>query len=281
VPQGTTYLPPGLRPNPNLSGTQGYYYLGTSSYHALDVSLSKRSRGGLAFKANYTYSKVLDLNSAILSANAINEPVTILNPYNLKLNKGLASYDLRQQFNANFTYPLPFGRGRRFGNSVSGLMDKLIGGWQWNGIVNAQSGFPFTPTAGSNVSGTGDTGGVPDVSNRNPAFSGPVVLAKVSQWFNPNAFSLPLAGTFGNVARGSFIGPGLVSLDTSLFKKFSINEKWSLQFRAEAFNILNHANFGTPNPAVFSGNSISPSAGLITGTATTSRQIQFALKLQF
>jgi hypothetical protein len=83
------------------------------------------------------------------------------------------------------------------------------------------------------------------------------------------------------VARGSIIGPGLTTFDTSLFKTVSINEKWRLQFKAEAFNILNHTNFSEPNAVVFSGNSISSSAGLITGTATTSRQIQFALKRLF
>src|ERR1019366_916569 len=108
---------------------------------------------------------------------------------------------------------------------------------------------------------------------------GPVIVGSVKGWYNPNAFLLPTAGTFGNVSRGSFVAPGLTTFDTSLFKKISINERWNLQLRVEAFNILNHANFGTPNPVVFSGTSISPSAGIITTTATTSRQIQFALKL--
>jgi len=165
-------------------------------------------------------------------------------------------------------------------------MDKLIGGWQWNGIMNLQSGFPFTPQAGFNISGTGDANGTPDVASLNPNFKGPVVLGvdgykKTGRYFDPNAFVLPLAGTFGNVARGSFIGPGLFTLDTSLFKKFSINEKWTAQFRAEAFNVANHTNFSTPNPQVFSGAGYSPSAGILTQTAGSSRQIQFALKLLF
>jgi len=92
---------------------------------------------------------------------------------------------------------------------------------------------------------------------------------------------MPLSGTFGNIQRGSLTGPRLISIDTSLFKKFSLNERISLQFRAEAFNILNHANFGEPNAVTFQGNGYSSSAGVITGTATTSRQIQFALKLMF
>jgi hypothetical protein len=281
VPQGTTYLPstPGRRANPFVGPALGWYYVGTSSYHSANVSLAQRSRAGLTFKTNYTFSKVLDINSAISIATQ-NQPSTILNPFDLKLNRGLASFSLRHQFNANFSYELPFGSGRRFGGAAHGWVGTLIGGWQWNGILNVQSGFPFTPIVGSNSSGTGDTQN-PDVPNQNPDFNGSVILGKVEQWFDPKAFSMPLAGTFGNAGRGSFVGPGLTCVDTSLFKKFRINEKWSLQFRAEAFNVFNHANFDTPNSVVFSGNNYSGSAGVITETATTSRQIQFAMKVLF
>jgi len=156
----------------------------------------------------------------------------------------------------------------------------LIGGWQWNGIVTAQGGFPFTPVVGSNTSGTGDTN-QSDVPNWNPNFHGPVILGNTDHWYDSNAFSVPTAGTFGNVSRGSLRGPGLVDFDTSLFKKFKISERLSLQFRAEAFNILNHPNFASPNIAVFSGSAPSPSAGVITAMNGTSRQLQFALKLLF
>jgi len=108
-----------------------------------------------------------------------------------------------------------------------------------------------------------------------------VILGKPEQWYDPRAFSLPLSGTFGNVSRGSLTGPSLTTFDTSLFKKISINEKWNLQFRAEAFNVFNHANFAEPSAVVFQGNNYSSSAGVITSTATTSRQLQFALKLLF
>ena len=107
------------------------------------------------------------------------------------------------------------------------------------------------------------------------------MLGSPNQWFNPAAFILPPAGTYGNLGRGVFTGPGLADLDVSLFKTTAITERTSLQFRAEFFNVLNHPNFGTPNATVFSGSAISPSAGLITTTATTSRQIQFGAKLIF
>ena len=232
------------------------------------------------FKTNYTYSKVLDQNSQLDTAYSQNTASDALNPYNLRLSKGPASFSLKHQFNTNFSYQLPFGTGQRWGSGSSGIIRHLISGWQWNGILTAQSGFPFSPTVGSNRSGSGDTGN-PDVPNRNPAFSGPVILENPNRWYDPNAFLLPTAGTFGNAGRNQFMGPGLTSLDTSLFKRIRINERWNLQFRAEAFNILNHTTFATPTLGVFAGTNYSSSAALITRTATTSRQIQFALKLLF
>jgi hypothetical protein len=108
-----------------------------------------------------------------------------------------------------------------------------------------------------------------------------VVLGKPGQWFSPNAFILPAPGTYGNLGRGDFSGPGLADLDLSLFKNTAISEKTSLQFRAECFNLLNHPNFASPNATVFSGTTANASAGLITTLATTPRQIQFGMKLIF
>jgi hypothetical protein len=142
------------------------------------------------------------------------------------------------------------------------------------------SGFPFTPVIGANRSGDADTRN-PDRPSLNPAFSGPIVLGQPSQWFNPNAFTLPAFGTYGNLGRGVFTGPGLADLDLSILKNTPISEKTSLQFRAEFFNILNHPNFASPNATVFSGTAANASAGLITTLATTPRQIQFGLKLIF
>ncbi|PWU05614.1 MAG: TonB-dependent receptor, partial [Terriglobia bacterium] len=280
VPMGTTYMAPGTRPNPYVGNGVTWFDQGTSSYHALSASLIKRVSYGLSFRANYTYAKVMDLNSAILAPSAGNEPPDVFSPYNLFLNRGVASYSLNHQFNGNFSYQLPFGRGQHFGKGAGELLNQLIGGWQWNGIIQAQGGFPFTPLVGSNISGTGDAN-QSDVPDWNPNFSGPVILGKPDQFFDPRAFRMPVPGTFGNVSRGVLRGPHMTNVDTSLFKRFKVNERWSLQFRAEMFNILNHANFAYPNEIVFSGSAYSSSAGAITNTATTSRQIQFALKLQF
>jgi Carboxypeptidase regulatory-like domain len=280
VPQGTLYHPPATRPNPYVGNGVTWFDEGTSSYHSLNVSLVKRTTHGLTFKTNYTYSKVIDLNSAILAPSAMNEPPDVFSPYHLNLNRGVASYSLNHQFNGSFSYQLPFGNGQRFGSGASGGLDKLIGGWQWNGIVTVQDGFPFTPLAGSNTSGTGDAN-QSDVPNWNPDFHGKVILGKPDQWYDPRAFLLPTQGTFGNVARGSLRGPGLIQFDTSLFKRIRIREGLNLQFRTEAFNVFNHANFSYPGQVVFTGSSYSSSAGVISQTATTSRQIQFAMKLLF
>jgi hypothetical protein len=290
VPQGTTYFPstPPIkvngvmltqRPNPYVSNNSPYIDEGTSNYNALNVSLVKRSSYGLAFKVNYSWSKVMDLNSAALAVTGENEPTDVFSPYQLSLNRGPAAYSLRHQLNANFSYALPFGTGQHFGNGAHGWMKQLIGGWQWNGIFTAQSGFPITPVIGSNNSGTGDTN-VSDVPNWNPDFHGQVISGTADHWFNSQAFVLPPAGTFGNVSRGSLTGPGLVNVDTSLFKRFSLNERMNVQLRVEAFNILNHTNFFYPNAIVFQGTNYSKTAGQITAAAT-SRQLQLALKFIF
>ncbi len=281
VPQGTFYHPPGPRPNPNVGNGTQWFDQGTSSYNAMDVSLTKRISHGLVYKANYTYGKAMDLNSAILAPSAGNEPSNLPSPYDRRrLNRGVASFSVLHQFSGYTSYQLPFGNGQRFASGASGVMEKLIGGWQWNTGVRVASGFPFTPLAGSNITGTGDQSNS-DVPSWNPNFKGPVIVGRPDQWFDPRAFVLPLQGTFGNVARGSLRGPGLFNVDTSLFKNMRISEGLKLSFRTEAFNVLNHPNFAFPNEVVFSGNNYSSSGGVISNTATTSRQIQFALKLLF
>jgi hypothetical protein len=175
---------------------------------------------------------------------------------------------------------LPFGHGQRWFGDTGGVAGKFVSGWQLNGIGTFLTGFPFTPLIGSNRSGDGDVRN-PDRPNIDTSFSGAVVTGNPSQWFNPNAFVLPTAGTYGNLGRGTLRGPGLADVDVSLFKNTAVSEKTTVQFRAEFFNILNHQNFGPPNTTVFSGLVASPSAGLITTTATFPRQIQLGLKLIF
>jgi hypothetical protein len=220
------------------------------------------------------------MNSGLTGAQAQNQAQMILNRFDLPLDWGPSALNITQQASISLLYELPFGRGKHWLRGAGGFEDRLFGHWQFNSIATLQSGFPFTPQIGSNRSGDGDTRN-PDRPSLNPAFSGPTIVGAQNQWYNPNAFVLPAAGTFGNLGRGTFTGPGLADLDVSVFKDAAVTEKSTLQFRAEFFNVLNHVNLGTPNATVFSGTSINAAAGLITTLATTPRQIQFGLKLIF
>jgi hypothetical protein len=283
VAQGTEYIPGGTgttRPNPNLGA--GFFWLtqGNSSYNALETEVSHRMGQGLEFRANYTWSKNLDMNSALTGAQASNQPQMILDRNDLRRDWGRSALDAKNQLSISARYELPFGPGKRWLQSAGGVENKLIGGWQLNGISTFLSGFPLTPLVGSNRSGDGDTR-IPDRPNLNPSFSGPVILGKPTEWFNPNAFSLPAFGTFGNVGRGSLTGPGLAGVDLSLVKDTVVSERLTVQFRTEIFNAFNRVNFGVPNTTVFSSGVPSVTAGAITTLATNPRQIQFGLKLIF
>ncbi len=281
VAQGAEYIPvSATRPNPSLGAGFFWYTEGNTSYNALQIDVSRRLSHGLQFRANYTWSKNLDINSGLTGAQANNQSQMVMNRNDLRRDWGPSALNVTHQSSISASYELPFGQGKRWLNNAGGVGSRLAGGWQINGITTLLSGFPFTPQIGSSRSGDGDTRN-PDRPSLNPAFSGPVIAGKPTQWYNPNAFVLPAVGTFGSLGRGVYRGPGLASVDLSLFKTTVVHEKANLQFRAEIFNALNRANFGTPNAIVFSGAGISPSAGLITITTTTSRQIQFGLKLIF
>jgi hypothetical protein len=280
VANGAQYVPVGPRPNPYLSAGFFWYTEGNSSYNALQLEIVRRLARGLQFRAGYTWAKNLDMNSALTGAQANNQAQMVLDRNDPRRDWGRSALNVTNQGSISAHYEFPFGRKKQGPGSARGLVNLLISGWQANGIATLLSGFPFTPQAGSNVSGDGDTRN-PDRPEVNPSFSGPILLRKPAQWFSPNAFSLPAAGTYGSLGRGTLDGPGLTDVDVSLAKDSAVSEKIKVQFRAEFFNVLNRANYDTPNPIVFSGGAISSTAGLITATATTSRQIQFGLKLLF
>jgi hypothetical protein len=280
VTEGMQYIPIGKLPNPNLSAAFFWYTEGNSSYNALQVDVTHRLSHGLQLRANFTWSKNLDINSAPTGAQASNQAQMVMDINDLHRDWGPSALNVTAQGSISARYELPFGHGRQFLGSAGGWEERLLGGWQLNGIATLLSGFPFTPLDGSNVSGDGDTRN-PDRPSLVPGFSGPIVTGNPNQWFNPLAFALPTAGTYGNLGRGALIGPGLAELDMSLFKSFAVAEKASLQFRTEIFNVMNRANFASPNTTVFANGAVSPTAGLISGTVTTSRQLQFGLKLIF
>jgi len=177
-------------------------------------------------------------------------------------------------------YELPFGRGKRFAGDFTGWRNGLIGGWSVNSVVAVQDGFPFTPQLSYNPSNNGDTRN-PVRPFVNPNFTGPVILGNPNQWYDPNAFLAPPpnSGFYGNLGRDTLIGPGLATWDFSTIKQTSLTERLGLQFRAEIFNLLNRANFNTPNLITFTPSGVSGTAGAITSTSTSARQIQFGLKL--
>ena len=287
VPAGSYFIPAGAqRANPALANTWTWFSVGNSSYHALQLDLRRRFSHGLSVRGVYTLSKALDDGDSLNQTTAGNAPGLVSNPFNLAADKGLATYDARNVGLVNVLYDLPFGRGQMFARDVEGWRDKLVSGWTVSSIVTAQSGFPFTPQLSYNPSNNGDTRN-PVRPFLNPDFKGPVVLGNPTQWFNPAAFIAPpsVSGFFGNVGRNTYIGPGLATWDFSVLKNTRIRESLNLQFRAEIFNLLNRANFNTPNLIVFTPptatntSGLSGTAGAITSTSTTARQVQFALKL--
>ncbi|MGH9435015.1 MAG: carboxypeptidase regulatory-like domain-containing protein [Terriglobia bacterium] len=278
---GATYIPKGAPlANPDLANTWTWFSEGDSSYNAMQVDLRHRFSHGLAFRGAYTWSKSLDNGDTLNGSAAANAPTTVMDPFNLRADWGLSTFDVRNAAVINASYDLPFGGGKTFLRGLTGWQGKLASGWTLNAITEFQSGFPFTPELSFNPSNNGDTRN-PDRPSWNPAFRGAIIPGSPSPYFNPLAFIVPVNGTYGNVGRDALIGPGMKTVDFSLMKDTRISEKLSLQFRAEFFNLFNTANFNTPNPIVFTsaGAAASSTAGVITSTSTTSRQIQFALKL--
>jgi hypothetical protein len=275
---GTVYYPKGAPyANPALANTTTWISEGISSYNGLEVDVNHRFQHGLQLRGVYTWSKNLDDGTAWNTSVGANAPAFVEFPLRPKLDWGPASTDVRNLAVINGTYDLPFGHG-----NSSTLGRTLLHGWSVSEIATLQSGFPFTPQLGFNPTNNGDSRN-PIRPSINPGFHGKVIEGGPTQYFNPDAYLVPAPGTYGNAGRNSLTGPGFANLDASLRKDTQITEGLRAQFRAEFFNVLNHTNFGTPNEVVYSaaGATPSPTAGVITATASTSRQIQFGLKLLF
>jgi len=240
--------------------------------------VTRRFSHGLSVRGVYTFSRALDDGDSVNATAAANAPGLVMFPGDIRADWGLATYQVKNIGVINGVYELPFGNGRQFANSLHGFRNTIVSGWSLNTIVTLQSGFPFTPELSFNPSNNGDTRN-PVRPSINPGFTGPVILGVPGGYYNPNAFIAPPAGTYGNLGRDTLTGPGLATWDLSFVKDTRIRESLGLQFRAEFFNFLNHANFNTPNVIALTPSGVSPTAGVITATSTTSRQVQFALKL--
>ena len=287
---GSVYYPSGAKnANPQLANSTSWVSQGVGAYNALEVDVRRSFANGFQLRGNYTWAKNLDDGSAWNTSVSGNTPAFVEFPLDPKLDWGPGATDIRNAASINGSYELPFGSNKPFLNNASKPVNLIASGWTASAIFNVQSGFPFSPQLGYNPTGNGDTRN-PVRPNWNPNFAGSLYPRTPGQYFNPQAFARPDPGTYGSVSRDALTGPGLSELDFSATKNSKITERLGLQFRAEFFNILNHTNFLTPNEVVYAAaaasgassiSNPSTTAGLITATSTTSRQIQFGAKLQF
>jgi hypothetical protein len=261
------------QPFPYISPTFYDRSIGNSSYNAFQFSANHRSSNGLTYLVAYTWSKSMDVGCSGFFGI---ESCSVQNPYNIKGDRSVSGFDLTHVLSASATAPLPFGRGRRFANS-GGLFNYIIGNWQLNGILTLTSGVPYNVYISSDIPNVGNfdpgSGNVRANVIGDPNLPNP----STSEWFNTAAFGPPAPFTFGDSGRNSLRADWFKNLDLSVFKDFPFNEKRSLQFRAEAFNVTNTPTWGTPvndlnNHAQF---------GSITSTRSTERQLQLSLKLYF
>ncbi len=269
----------GVRTNPNYSRIWYYANSASSWYDGMTVSAERRFSKNLQTKLGYTFSKSLshtDSSSKTDSSGSTSGTNGPINARDLTASKGLSGYDLTHVLNVSYIYEVPFG------SNLHGVAGGLLSGWQLSGIVSVQSGQPFnvsaaSPTALSNLG----------YAIRTPILNSSFTRDKIiqggpEQYFNPAAFLLPGAFQLGNLSKNFLHGPGLAKWDFSLAKSTSLTERWRLQFRAELFNLLNHVNYSNPAASVFASNGTRQgNAGFISSTVTTSRQIQFGLKLLF
>lgn len=267
-----------IKPGAKLGNITEINSNGNSNYNALWASLNKNFSHGLQFNMSYTYSKSLDTNS--LSSQG----VIVQDSYNVGSNYGPSDFDVRNRYVTNVIYDLPF-RGNRF-----------VEGWQTGAILQVQSGSPVTILTGSSF-------GTSNVLRPNQLTANPVNFVKSINaqgnmtWFKATTctataavagcmLSNPLT-SFGDMARNAVEGPGFFDLDMSESKTTKITERVRAEFRVEAFNLLNHPNFGLPGRVIGTGATQSSTFGVITttrfpvGDSGSSRQLQFALKLKF
>src|SRR5229473_3411616 len=247
-------------PAPRLNAIAGTNVFGTTNngptqdaqdinsfYHSLQLSAEKRMSHGLTIMGNYTWSKsiddlpngggVADIGADTVSSRPWDDPLRH------QFDRGPSDFDHTHRFVASYVWQLPELSG------ASGLLRRVFGGWQFGGLVSAQTGRPFTVLSGASGPTSSGTGIGQDRANLigSPYAPGACTAAKIAtscvDWLNPSAFGSNAAGTFGNVGKGSFRLPGSFTWDMGLDKNFSITERWRLQFRAEFFNVFNRANF--------------------------------------
>jgi hypothetical protein len=233
-----------------------------STYNGLNIVLRQNSFHGMSMLLSYTWAHSLDVSS---DSNNGGAP---MNSYAWWLDYASSNWDVRHRFIGSFTYDLPF---LRFTSNA--LAKVAFGNWQLNGIVIAQTGFPFNVTVPGDPANTGASSERPNLLAQPSSNCG---QGHLTACINSAAFALPAAFTYGTAGRNLLRGPDLATLDLSIFKNFSIRERATFQLRGEFFNALNHPSFSNPN-SVFN----TAAFGNITSTSTNNRQIQLAGKFTF
>lgn len=252
---------------------------GTGNYNALQTQLSRAYADGFVYNFTFTYSK-----SQALAICGTDFNTCVQNPYNLSADRGPTNLDVPLVTTFNAGYQLPFGHGKSYVTSGPGAV--ILGGWQVNSIITARSGIVINPSNGANGDTANAGGGTQRVNfTGNPNAGAPHTS---SAWFNPTAFALPAAGTYGTAGLNSLRGPGYWDVDFSLFRDIPIYERMKFQFRAETFNLFNHPNLSNPNGSYAgfttgAGGAVTYNNGFntITSTTGTNRVIQLAGKLLF
>jgi hypothetical protein len=265
-------------PFPEYGMIQTVHSEGVGNYNGLGVKMTRRMSSGLTYLMSYTWSKAMDTASAIRGTN---QDIFPQNSRCLKCDYGYSAFNTPHRFVTSTLYELPFGRGRQFMNQ-GGIADYVIGGWQVGSIITWQNGRPLNTQPGFDAPNTGGYGEIRLVATgQDPYLSKD--LRSANQWLNIGAFTTPQPGGFGNVQRNRLIGPNMFQWDFSAHKNFRIIEGHNLQFRYEAFNFPNHPSLGNVNVNWGSRNPTTPAPtfGTIRGTATSMRQMQFALKYIF
>ena len=235
---------------------------GTLDYNGLLMKFQRRFANNFSFLNSYTYGKAIDLNSDN------DGTVTLTNVYDPGYNRGPADYDITHTFTSSWIYELPIAR------------NKVYGGWQVSGIMLWRGGLPLTVTTTTGVQSTG-TGNRP-----NRICDGSISNPTIDKWFDTSCFVAPsdLTGTYGNAGRNIIRGPGSFNIDASLIKNTKIGHV-ATEFRIEAFNVLNHPQFGNPNTTV--GNAAYGTiAAMLTSPScatcgTVERQVQLGVKVRF
>jgi hypothetical protein len=273
VPDDNAFAPGGtVRPfaatSPGITAVPLFTSKGKGSYNALQVVIKRRLNKGLDLSFNYSYAHGLDDSEAI--SNDGGDGFASVPSQVSTLEYGNSNLDVRHRISATFNYALPFGNG------LTGIKGILAKGWQANGLVSWNTGLPFSVTNITNVSGTRP--GIANSDRPNQIASVNVSHPSVKQWFNTAAFQSQPVGTIGNEHRNQIYGPGLQRVDLSLFKTFDLTERFKLEFRTEAFNVLNTAQFAFPTASL--GNA---AFGTISSTTNSynPRIIQFAGKVHF